>query len=65
MYKPIQCTNEQLIPTRWIIRGIDRKTLALHVQQLKSLYGKQTARECLWRCRWIGIMPTNRARWDH
>ena len=59
IYSPIPCTQEQLIPTRWITGGYpDRETVAEHLRTLRQRYGTETARECKRRMLWIGIFPT-------
>jgi hypothetical protein len=63
-YKPIDCSQEQLFPTQWICGNCpDRDTIAKHVRSLRSRYGNETARECIRRMFWIGIIPSNRNRW--
>ena len=65
MYRPINCTQEQLIPTRWIVRAEPtRLHIADHVKALKARFGRDTARECMRRLYWVGIVPSNRNRWE-
>lgn len=63
MYNPIPCTQEQLIPTRWISNGYpSRQTVSNHLRQLRRTWGKATANECKSRMLWIGIFPVSLVR---
>jgi len=58
MYYPVPCTQEQLLPARWVNRPPQRKNLADHIKRLRNKYGVETGRECRNRMVWIGIWPS-------
>jgi len=59
MYNPVPCTQEQLVPVRWVcsIGGPSREVVADHLKALRAKWGNHTARECRSRLYWIGIHP--------
>lgn len=59
MYKPVPCTQEQLVPVRWVcsINGPSREVVVDHLKGLRERWGNSTARECKARMLWIGIFP--------
>ena len=59
MYNPIPCTQEELYPTRWIIRQPSRDVVADHLRHLLEVYGSPTALECRRRMMWVGIFPVS------
>jgi len=58
-YNPVPCTEEQLLPTRWIVKLPlpSRQQVADHLWQLRQRWGSETARECRRRMIWVGIFP--------
>ena len=58
MYNPIPCTQEQLIPTRWVLSYPPRAAVAAHLRTLRERFGTACARECKARMLWIGVFPT-------
>lgn len=58
MYRPVPCTQEQLLPTRWILSYPTRQQVADHLRRLRERFGTQTAMECKRRMLWVGVFPT-------
>lgn len=72
-YNPVPCSNEQLFPTRWIVRRPlpTRQEVAAHLRYLRVRWGSETARECRSRMIWVGVYPVpcmkkngGRSYWD-
>lgn len=56
-------TSEEFVPTRWVLRGVERDELANHLRWIKKVSGNEMAKKCLYHCYWVGIVPSNKNRW--
>lgn len=57
-YSPVPCTEERLLPTRWIVgKAPDRKRTAEHLLGLRAEFGTRVAKECRSRMIWVGVYP--------
>lgn len=57
MYNPVQCSQEQLFPTRYIVYPPARGEMAAHLRKLRKVYDNFHARECKSRMIWVGVYP--------
>ena len=49
-------TQEQFLPTRWILYGVSRKQLSEHLLSLRRV-GRELAAKCLYQIHWVGVYP--------
>ena len=55
---------EKLFPVRWVLRGVpSRKIFADHIRKIRRSHGRRLAVKCLRHGYWLGVVPSNRARW--
>lgn len=57
-------SNEELVPTRFILRPPPRQTVADHLRSLVRRYGRWTARACRNEMIRIGCFPVSFRRAD-
>ena len=60
MSKP---SAEQILPTRWVLRGIpSRKEFAAHCRGIKKRWGREYARGAIRQALWVGCLPSKRGK---